>query len=119
MSSVSISIAQQTPPPGSSPRTLAFGGSLGIRGQAKRIFRSCSIQVSIGGTIVNLSAAINSTQWSCAAEPGTFSDRLNWLRLCDQASNAFFNSGSSDLRTKYAEPRQRGHAILVMWLCRM
>ncbi|HEX6397960.1 MAG TPA: hypothetical protein VFZ95_11075, partial [Steroidobacteraceae bacterium] len=69
MSSVSISIVQQTPPPGSSPRTLAFGGNLSIRGQAKRTFRNCTIQVSIGGTIVNLSASINSTQWACAAEP--------------------------------------------------
>ena len=69
MSSVSISIAQQSPPPGSSPRTLAFGGSVFIRGQAKRIFRNATIQVSIGGTIVNLTAVINTTQWSCAAEP--------------------------------------------------
>jgi hypothetical protein len=69
MSSVSISIVQQSPPPGSSPRTLAFGGNVSIRGQAKRIFRNATIQVSIGGTIVNLSAVINTTQWSCAAEP--------------------------------------------------
>jgi hypothetical protein len=40
-------------------------------------------------------------------------------RLHSKVRVSFFNSGSSDLRTKYAEPRQRGHVILVMWLCRM
>ena len=69
MSSIGISIVQQSPPPGSSPRTLAFGGNVSIRGQAKRIFNNATIQVSIGGTIVNLSIAFNTTQWSCAAEP--------------------------------------------------
>jgi len=35
-------------------------------------------------------------------------------RLHSKVRVSFFSSRSSDLRTKYAEPLQRGHAILVI-----
>jgi hypothetical protein len=89
MSSIGISIVQQSPPPGSSPRTLAFGGNVSIRGGAKRIFSSASIQVSIGGTIVNLQIAFNTTQWSCAAEPPSGIPRNQAISVTADATAVF------------------------------
>jgi hypothetical protein len=69
MSTIGVSIAQQATAPGSTPRSLTFGGSLNVRGSAKRIFRSATVQVSIGGAIYNASVSWDHTSWVCTGEP--------------------------------------------------
>ncbi|HKE95896.1 MAG TPA: hypothetical protein VKB34_16430, partial [Povalibacter sp.] len=89
MSTIGVSIAQQATAPGSSPRSLTFGGSLNVRGSAKRILRSVTVQVSIGGSIVNASVNFNNTSWVCTGEPPSGIGRNQTITVTANAEAVF------------------------------
>ncbi len=67
MGTMTVTIQPRATPAGSSPRSLAFGGTLTLRTSSRRILTSVSVDVSIGGRIAGASVVGNS--WFCVGEP--------------------------------------------------